>query len=1024
MSDFDKKLGELSPGKRALFELLRKQRETVNASVQPAEPAGERMARHGEEETAPLSFPQQRLWYLDRLQSGASTYNVALAFRLEGKLNEGALSQSLTALAKQHEQLRLRIDSNGNRPLQTCAAADTPLPVLVAEANPEAIRMAGAEGREPFDLAAGPLFRAKLIRISANEHILTLTLHHIICDGWSIEILLRDLARLYADYSQGREPLLEPAPITYRDYARWQREPARAEAWEPQLVFWKRQLADAPAALKLLTDLPRPENQTFRGAKTFHRLDAELARQLRALCDARGVTLFTLLLAAYQVLLFRYSGQHDFIVGSPVAGRGRIETEALVGFFVNMLPLRCHIDGESSFEEFLKRTQESVLDGLGHIDVPVERIIEELQVERNPSYSPLFQTGFGFSKTETGNLKLPGLRCGRVEIDTASAKFDLTLEILEEAGGLFCALEYNTSLFEPATCARYVRSYEHLLRSIAAAPWANIGSLSIATPGERELLTGAWSGTATPYPADCTVHELFAEVAARTPDAIAIEWDGGSFTYGDVVRESNRIAGLLHGHGVGPGDRVATCFERSAQSICALLGVLKTGAAYVPLDPAYPAERLEFMLADARPRCVLTSKSGGHFSPASVPLLLIDGNESAALPKLEAHRGQAGDLAYIMYTSGSTGKPKGVCVPHRGIVRLVRNTDFMQLDEKEVLLQFAPVSFDAATLEIWGALLNGGRLVLFEGQPASVQDLGNAIARRRVTSVFLTTALFNLMVDNNLQGLGSLRQLLFGGDTASMPHVLAALQGLPHCRLIHAYGPTENTTFTTCATLRTEDARTWTSVPIGSPIANTRAYILDGNLQPVPAGASGELHAGGDGVARGYWERPELTREKFLPDPFAGRNGSLMYKTGDLARWRSDGQIEFLGRLDEQVKIRGFRIEPGEVAATLLTHESVASAQVVMREDRPGEKRLVAYIVKRESKDLQADDLRGYLKSRLPEYMVPPAYVFLNAIPLTPNGKVDRKALPSPQDENNDERGELLSPVNDLERKIAAIWQD
>ncbi|MDQ3172664.1 MAG: amino acid adenylation domain-containing protein, partial [Acidobacteriota bacterium] len=743
-------------------------------------------------------------------------------------------------------------------------------------------------------------------------------------------------------------PLAE-LPIQYADFAVWQREWLAGERLEQQLSYWKEQLSGAPPILNLPADHARPAAQSYRGARQPVRLGKEVTERLKGLTQQEGGTLFTTLLAAFQTLLMRYTGQEDTVVGTGIAGRNRAETEHLIGFFVNTLVLRGDLSGNPTFRELLGRVREVTFGAYEHQDVPFEKLVEELQPERSLSRTPLFQVMFALQNAPGKALELQGLTLAPLRVEYGTTKFDLTLFVWEEVEGLRAVFEYSTDLFDEATVIRMLGHFEVLLEGIVSNPERRLSELPLLTEAERHQLLVEWNATESEFGRDQTVAEIFEAQVKRTPDAIAVVYEGEQLTYGELNRRANQVAHYLRGRGVRAEVLVGVMMERSLEMVIGLLGILKAGGAYVPLDAAYPQERLAFMLADAAVATLITEAKLVERVPKSSEAEMISldtewkviGQESSE--NLESGAA-AENLAYVIYTSGSTGQPKGVAVQHRSIVRLVKETNYVVLTSDQVFLQFAPVSFDASTFELWGCLLNGARLVVFPAGTPSLKELGEVLRRSQVTTLWLTAGLFHQMVDDHLEDLRSVRQLLAGGDVLSVPHVEKALRELTDCRLINGYGPTENTTFTCCHPMAT-GVQLNGSVPIGRPIANTQVYVLDQYMEPVPIGVAGELHIGGDGLARGYLNRPDLTAERFIPNPFCSEPTARLYKTGDRVRYLADGTLEFLGRFDHQVKVRGYRIELEEIEAVLTAHAAVEQAVVLAREDVVGDKRLVAYIV-------------------------------------------------------------------------------
>jgi amino acid adenylation domain-containing protein len=986
-------------------------------------------------EGAPLSSAQRRSWFLDQLEPGSPAYNRPAVFRLKGALDLGALEESLTEIVRRHEILRTKYAEADGEPSQIILPAER-LALTVEDLGgvPEASReelmleRAREDGRRPFTLDSSPLLRAKVLRMSEEDHVLLVNMHHIVTDGWSIGVFVRELGACYEAFSSGERPRLEELPVQYADYAAWQQERLRGEALEAQLSYWLRQLAGAPEASGLPTDYPRPSAQSYNGAALRFNVEPEQVARLKELSRGEGATLFMTLLASFYALVHRYTGREDLVVGTPVANRGRAELEGLIGFFANTLAVRADVGGDPTFRELLGRVREAALGAYANQDVPFERLVDELSVERTLSYHPIFQLMFVLQNSPVRPLELSSLRVEPLEVGNGTAKFDLTLIITEDRDGLWFKFEYNTDLFRAETVERLAGHFRNLLASAPESLDARVSQLPMLAPGEREQLLKGWNRTRTDYPRRASIHSLFEEQAARTPGRAAVVCGDEQLSYAELNERANRLARHLLSEGCEPGSPVGLCVERSAGMVVAILAILKAGCAYVPLDANYPPERLAFMLEDTRARFLLTEgrlAAGLDARGARVVRLDADaeavGRQSADNPSLP---NDPEALAYVMYTSGSTGRPKGTCVPHRSVVRLVRETNFIEAGPDECFLQFAPVSFDASTLELWGPLLNGARLAVMPAGQPSLEELGRALRRHGVTTLWLTAGLFHSMVDHRLEDLLGVRQLLAGGDVLSPPHVSRFLRAAgPSSWLINGYGPTENTTFTCCHRMRGGE-EVGNSVPIGRPIANTRAYVLDARMEPVPVGAVGELYAAGDGLAHGYLNRPELTAERFVPDPFSDEPGARLYRTGDLAKWRGDGVIEFLGRRDTQVKIRGFRIELGEIEAALTGHERVKESAVVAREEPRGDKRIVAYVVCERGGGASPSELSDYLRDRLPAYMLPSAFVMLDELPLTPNGKVDRAALPAPEDPSAAGADGYVAPRGATEERLAAVWKD
>ncbi len=1030
---------ELSGSQRSALEKRLQQARQATGGARPA-------LRHAitprpDAGPAPLSHAQERLWFLDQLLADRGIYNVYQAVRLTGPLHLPALAQGLDELAARHDVFRTTFAPSEEGPVQAVtlpprlplAQADltgVPAKSLAGELD----RRLRTEAARPFDLATDQLVRATLIRVSPREHVLLFVMHHIISDGWTMGLLFRELGTLHAAFAAGQASPLPPLPIRYADFARWERETLQGEALEKPLAYWRRQLAGA-TPLVLPTDHAIPSGPAVRGATLVRELPPELLRDLRTISQRENATLFMTLLAGFQALLHRYSGQDDLVVGSCVAGRPHLDLENLAGFFVNTLVLRTSAGGHPTFRELLKRTRETVLGAMAHQDIPFEKIVAELQPDRSAARNPFFQVMFVLQSAAGFPPEAGGLGLESLVFDNGTAKFDLTYSLAEvPGGGLGISVEYRTDLFERATVERMLGHYQALLAAVAAEPMRRITELPLLPAAERQQLLGDWAGPTTAYAREASIVDLFQRVAARSPDTIAVAGNTTRLSYRELDERANRIANHLRRIGAGPGTFVALCLERSPQLPVALLAILKTGAAYVSLDPAYPAARLGFMIDDSRPVAVLTldhlqpllaAALAAHPSAADRPAIVtLDGQRDAIARESAAAPGVAiapTATAYVCYTSGSTGKPKGVCVPHRGVVRLVDGTDYVHFGPDEVVLEFAPVAFDASTFEVWGPLLNGGRVAVFPPGLPSLAELGEFIRTQGVTTAFITTGLFHQMIDEQPESLAGLRQLITGGEVLSPTHAVRARQRLPQVRLFNAYGPTENTTFTTMHPM-TADPAPGSSVPIGRPIANSKVYVLDALRQPVPIGVPGELYTGGDGLATGYLRRPDLDAERFLPDPFSAEPGSRLYRTGDLVRWLADGSLEFLGRADRQVKLRGFRLELGEIEAVLAQHPSVSRA-AVLHDMSPAGARLVGYVAGRDSGQPDPVELRRYLQQQLPDYMVPAVLVPVAEIPLNANGKIDRAALPAPDASAAPGRPAYVAPRNATETRLVALWE-
>jgi amino acid adenylation domain-containing protein len=1023
MSDLDQRIADLSPQKRALLDLrlMKRGGTVINKQVIP---------RRGGSGPCPLSFAQQRLWFLNQFEPDSPIYNMPKAVRMSGALNAGALQQTLDVIVARHEALRTTFTSIDGNPVQVIAESQ-PIELTVidlrewpeAQRDAEAQRWLEKEAQRPFDLVHDRPLRATLLRLDATEHVLLLTTHHIASDGWSTGVLISELVALYDAFADGQPSPLRELPIQYADFALWQRDWLQGEVLEAQLAYWRQQLGGSLPVLELPTDRPRPAVQTYRGAKQSLLLPKTLMEALQALSRREGVTLFMTLLAAFQTLLHRYTGQDDLLVGSPIAGRTRIELEGLIGFFVNTLVLRTDMSGNPTFRELLGRVREVALGAYAHQDLPFEKLVEELQPARDLSHSPLFQVMFILQNVPRAALELAGLTLTPVEVDSGTAKFELTLSMAESADGLRGVWEYNTDLFEAATICRLAGHFQTLLEGIVTDPAQRLSALPLLTDVERQQLLVGWNATQAEYPQETCLHELIEAQVERTPDAVAVVFDGESLTYRELNARANRLAHYLRRRGVGPEVLVGISLERSLEMVVGLLGILKAGGAYMPLDPAYPPARLAFMLEDSQAPVLLTQQRSveGLLAPqAQVVCTDADWAAIAREPEENPANGTAAaQLAYVIYTSGSTGQPKGVQIPHRAVVNFLRSMCQQPgLTAQDTLLAVTTLSFDIAALELFLPLSVGARVVLVSRAVATDgRQLLQTLADTKATVMQATPATWHLLLEAGWAGSPQLT-VLCGGE--ALPRELAQQLLARAAAVWNLYGPTETTIWSAVAKVEPGDG----PVPIGRPIANTQFYLLDRHLQLVPIGVPGELHIGGAGVAQGYLNRPELTAERFIVDPFSDEPTARLYRTGDLARYRPDGALECLGRIDQQVKLRGFRIEPGEIEAVLTQCPGVQQAVVLVREDLPGDKRLVAYLIPDREPVPTPSELQSFLKKTHPDYMVPSAFVFLDAWPLTPNGKVDRRALPAPEWARPEQGRAVGEPSDMLELQLTKIWEE
>jgi amino acid adenylation domain-containing protein len=969
---------------------------------------------------APLSFAQQRLWFIDRLAPGNAAYNNPVAMRLRGPLDLDVLTAALTEIHRRHEILRTTFPLENGEPVQRIGA---PEPVEIRRLQGQSPWDAV---KEPFDLAARPAVRHLLARLGDGDHLFVTAMHHILWDEWSQGIFVRELATLYETFHADLPSPLPELPAQYGDWAAWQRETLRGEVLESHLAYWQARLEGAPRLLALPADRPRPAVQTFRGATRAFAVSAELSRALHDLALRHGATLFMTLLAAFQALLGRYGGQDDLVVGTGTGGRGRVEAESLIGCFINILPLRADLAGLASFGELLDRTRESTLAAFAHQDLPFELLVDALQVERDPSASPLVQVLLVFLNVPPLRIQLGGdLQVEGVRIDRESAQFDLCLYLGEEEGGLEGHLEYNVDLFDAATVDRLLGHFRNFLERAAADPSRRVAEIPLLSEAERRQAIDDWNATAVDFP-DACLHELFEARAAEAPEAVAVVCGEASLTYAELERRANQLAHHLIRLGARRGGRIGVSLERVPEVPVSLLAVLKAGCAYVPLDPEYPEERLAVMLESAEVRLLVTQERlAGRFAGFDVRQVLVDQRMDHRIEESERPPPTGvspEDLVYVIFTSGSTGRPKAVLLDHRG--RVNNFTDFnrrFRIGPGDAVLAVSSLSFDMSAYDVLGMLAAGGTIVLPRPEellePSSWAGL---LARHRVTIWHSVPALLEMLLAAPPRG-SSLRLVLLGGDwiPVALPDRLRALA--PGAEVVSLGGATEVSMDSTIYCIGEVDPA-WKSIPYGVPMANQLAYVVEPGGEPCPAGVAGELLLGGVGVGQGYFGRTDLTAERFLPDPFSTEPGRRLYRTGDLARYGPDGVLELLGRMDQQVKIRGFRIELGEIASALRGHPAVDDLVVVAREDRPGVKRIVAYLVPAPGTSINVEELRELARGRLPAYMVPSAFVVLEALPLTPNRKLDRKALPAP--EERAETRERVPPRTPLEKVLAAIWQD
>ncbi|MCA2630603.1 MULTISPECIES: amino acid adenylation domain-containing protein [unclassified Microcystis] len=969
-----------------------------------------------------LSFAQQRLWFLGQIENSNATYNMPMSLQLEGKLNVDALFESLAYVIDRHESLRMYFPTVEGQPkiriknienfnilsVQDLSNLDQPTQSIMVQT------LINNHVQEPFNLKTGPLFKAKLLQLKDDQFILLLNMHHISSDGWSIGIFIRELCHAYLTFSQGQKPTLEPLPIQYSDFATWQRNWLQGEVLETQINYWKKQLKDAPPRLELPTDYPRPPIQSYKGSHYSHTLTPELTEQLKTLSQQEGVSLYMLLLAVFNLLLSRYSRQDDLCIGSPIANRPHPQTEGLIGFFANTLVLRNQIKSEQNFQQFLHQTRQTCLDAYQHQDIPFEFLVEQLKPVRSLSYNPIFQVMFAVENNDSEALNLPGLKIEWLDSSYPFAKFDLSLLALESDGQLNCNWEYATDLFETITIQRMAEHWEVLLQQIVTNPQQTISTLSWLTKADQKQLE-LWNQTNTNYPQDKTLVDLFEEQVNKTPDNIALVFEEQSLTYQELNQKANQLAHFLHqNYQIKPDTLIGICIERSLDMAIALLAVLKAGAAYVPIDSNYPEERIKYILENSKISLLLTQsfindKLSGFFSEFSGQLINLDRLNFESFPCHNlALQSKPNDLAYVIYTSGSTGQPKGVMVEHKGLCNLALvEIETFDVHPSSRVLQFASFSFDAF---IWEVLMAwGGGATLYLGNKDNLMPGLPLVERLRDDAITHITLPPSALAVLPWENLPSLQTIIVAGEACSPELVKKWSQGR---NFFNGYGPTEGSVCATIAKYTSFEEK----ITIGRPIPNVQVYILDSHLQPVSIGVPGELHIGGAGLARGYLDRPDLTAEKFIEVNLLGKIERI-YKTGDLAKWQNDGNIEFLGRIDHQIKLRGFRIELGEIEAVLLKHPAIKEVIVNLHKTENNQQ-LVAYVTGELIDDL-SQQLKQHLKTHLPDYMIPSQIIRLDEFPLTPNGKIDRQALPHP---NHESQSLYEAPRNNIEQQLTEIW--
>jgi amino acid adenylation domain-containing protein len=1035
MKDISERISALTPEQRALFDARLKQKGLHTPSVQTIPRRNDR-----DSVTCPASIDQERLWFIDQLQPGNTAYNIFNASRIRGSLNVPIMERVINELIRRHEVLRTTLKSVDGLPMQVIAPElkITLTPVSLQhlpeeERYAEAVRLTTEEFARPFDLEREPLVRVGLLRLAADDYVLQVNMHHAITDRWSFAVFEKELAVLYQAFATGQSSPLPELPIQFADYAIWQRERMNGDEYKKDLEYWHRQLADAPFILDFPTDFPRPPIQNFHGARVYVSYPKSLLDGLKELSRREGVTMFMTLMAAFKSLIYRYTGQHDLLISTPIGTRLRPETENLVGYLLNLLIVRTDLSGNPTFRELLKREQEACVGAFAHQEVPFGKLVQELKPKQDPSRNPIAQVAFLYLDfPEATAMQFLGLTASHIDIDNGASRFDITLAMTETSDGFTLSIEYIRDIFEHGRMERMAKHLKVLLAGIVANPDAHLSDLPVLTPEEQQQLLQRWNDTTRQFPSALLVHRLFERQAALRPHAPALLFEDQTLTFDQINSRANQLARQLLRCGLEPEMRVGVMLPRTPGVLVALLAIFKAGGCYLPLDPEYPAGRLVFMLDDAGASLLITEESlRVHLPEHAARVITLDAEaEQLAQQSMENVESEVRpqQLAYIIYTSGSTGQPKGVAVEHRQLLHTMQSMqEVLKLTEADCVPSIASFSFDISLWELLGAPLAGGRCLLIstrEALEASVTErlLKEATVLHAVPGLmrrFLSFARGQAASASAETGR-QLRRLFVGGEAVA-PELLAEMREVfSSADVMVGYGPTEATII--CAAYEVGREEAIHHQLIGRPFANTVLRVLDSRGRLVPVGVEGEICIGGEGLARGYWQRADLTAEKFVGDPYSATAGARIYRTGDRGRYLSDGSIVFTGRMDEQVKVRGFRIELGEIEAVLIEHESVTEAAVVALEDKGSEKRLVAYLVAKQEASRNVSELRNYLKDRLPDYMLPSAFVFLDALPLTRQGKLDRRALPAPDAERPALAAAFLAPQTPTEKSLASIW--